>query len=44
MDFYFDSNLNTETRARYTENKDLEIGDYFIELHEIIYILDNDNK
>lgn len=44
MDFYFDSNLNTETRARYTENKNLEIGDYFIELHEIIYILDNDNK
>ena len=44
MDFYFDSNLNTETRAKYTENKDLEIGDYFIEFHEIIYILDNNNK
>ena len=44
MDFYFDPALNVQTRAKYTEDKDSETGDYFIELHEIIYVLDEEGK
>ena len=44
MDFYFDPALNVQTRAKYTEDKDSETGDYFIELHEIIYVLDEEEK
>ena len=43
MDFYFDINLSAETRAKYTADRAVTDGDYYIELNEIIYILDESN-
>ena len=43
MDFYFDINLSAETRAKYTADKTVLDGDYYIELNEIIYVLDESN-
>lgn len=42
MDFYFDPSFNVETRAKYTENKNEETNNYYIELNEIVYIVKED--